>query len=159
MLLDEVLDCFVSRFNRTICLGMGYTGGTLLYPILFTKFQKLPTIKLGSVIRDYFCWRAESSNDVAPDKAYHLRGGDGCKGFDFNPFGEVINGDHRELKSSLCQRELADDVNASYRAWSWRRHLGEAVSRKSLTTGEPLTNIAALGILDGIRDERRPIVS
>jgi len=45
----------------------------------------------------YFVWDTKSANNAPPYKILNIFGRDGCKGFDLNPFGEVVDSHQEEL--------------------------------------------------------------
>ena len=66
-----------------------------------------------------------SADDILIYEFFDFSRCDGHECFDFNPFGEVVDGYHNVLYTISSFRELADQVNPLYCEWPRASHGSE----------------------------------
>lgn len=75
--------------------------------------------ELFPVIRDNGCWDAEPTYYVLPNKSQNVRASNDSEGFDFNPFGQVVDCDYQQLVSPRGHWEWAHHIDSPLSEGPW----------------------------------------
>ena len=109
-----------------------------------TEVPEEVAIKLLAIVSDQYLSQAKSADDVLPDKALDLQGGDGGKYLCLSPLGEVVDSYHYILCLSLAFRKRTNNVNTPLRKGPRAANMSHQLYWEMLYICEPLALIAFL---------------
>ena len=101
----------IGALGLPISLRVFYRGRNRLDAQVAVNGLQSSVNKMSAII-SYYCVRdAKYANNAIPYEILHDFGRDGCKGFDLNPFGEVVDSHEEELGLPFSWRKGTDNVH------------------------------------------------
>ena len=113
---------------------------------LFTKIPERCVIKLSPIVRHKHPWYSEPAHNTLPDKVLNILLCDFRQGFNFYPFGEVIDPYYQKFHLSGSCWKGTQNIQPPLCKGPWGHHWGKVLRRLSRDVTKSLTLITYLDI-------------
>ena len=126
---------------------------------LFTKIPERCVIKLSSIVRHKHPRYPKPAHNTLPDEVFNILLCNFRQGFNFHPFGEVINLYHQKFHLSGPYWKGTQNIQSLLCKGPWGHHSSKVLRRLSRDVTESLTLITDLDICFSISLNGWPVIS
>ena len=126
---------------------------------LFTKIPEKGVIKLSSIVRYQYSRCPKSTHNALLDEVLDVLLCNFRQGYNFHPFGEVINPYHQKFHLSGLSRKWTQNIQPPLRKGPWGHHWGKVLRWLSRNVTESLTLVTYLDICFSISLYGRLIIT